>query len=74
MKEPTCHCGQKCYKSYHNTETDWLYEKKLNEPCWSFNNELNVWADLDYYVHYCDGHGHPEDGLPYVTRTNNETL
>ena len=51
--QPVCSCGVQC----------WAYNKKPEEPCWG-----SIHVSEDYpgaYTHYCDGHGHFEDGKSY---------
>lgn len=51
--QPECGCGMRC----------WNHGQNPAEPCWG---NIGVSEDYGYYVHFCDGHGHPEDGRPYL--------
>ena len=50
---PRCRCGALC----------WASGKSTDEPCWGV-----IGVSEDYpgiYMHFCQGHGHPEDNQPY---------
>lgn len=51
----------------------WKFEGRdynPDEPCWG---EIGVSEDYpSFYVHFCEGHGHPDDGEPYKHKPTNE--